>query len=171
MSREFSSTTHRALPDPGETLAEGRTGLPTEVPGADDTRSARGRSQGFSVYVHVPFCLSRCAYCDFYSGESLAALGSFAPVINGEIRLRRALGPFSGSVATVYFGGGTPSLLPAPAIAQVLECLAATFGLEPAAELTFVRVLALHQVAGGVAGHGAFCRARRACWPLSAPVD
>jgi coproporphyrinogen III oxidase-like Fe-S oxidoreductase len=75
--------------------------------------------QAFGFYVHVPFCATRCGYCDFntYTARELgggASQASYAETAIAEIRLaRRALGDRYVPVETVFFGGGTPTLLPA----------------------------------------------------------
>ena len=68
------------------------------------------------LYIHIPFCLSKCLYCDFYSSTSLSALPRFLDALFKEMEMYRNLfKPFD----TVYIGGGTPSLL-SP---QQLECI------------------------------------------------
>ncbi|MEO7260691.1 MAG: coproporphyrinogen-III oxidase family protein, partial [Jatrophihabitantaceae bacterium] len=98
------------------------------------------RPLGF--YVHVPFCASRCGYCDFntYTAQELGAgvsQGSYADTVLSEIRLARAVLPASAPpVSTVFFGGGTPTLLPAEHLGLVLAEIGAEFGLAPDAEVT-----------------------------------
>jgi len=90
----------------------------------------------FGVYVHVPFCVSRCGYCDFntyLSGDHDA----YVEAAEGELRLARdALGEAARPANTVFFGGGTPSLLGADALVRLLDAVAATVGLAPEAEVT-----------------------------------
>lgn len=96
----------------------------------------------FGVYVHVPFCASRCGYCDFntYTASELgggASRDSYAATAVGEVRLaRRALGEVELPVRTVFFGGGTPTLLPAGDLAYILEVIDGAFGLAPDAEVS-----------------------------------
>ncbi|MCK5348919.1 MAG: coproporphyrinogen III oxidase family protein, partial [Desulfobacula sp.] len=62
-----------------------------------------------SIYIHVPFCVKKCVYCDFYSETHLSLIPSYIKSLQKEIETR------SGSrdkINTIYFGGGTPSLLP-----------------------------------------------------------
>ena len=98
--------------------------------------------QPFGFYVHVPFCASRCGYCDFntYTAQELGAgvsQGSYADTVLSEIRLARAVLPASTPpVQTVFFGGGTPTLLPAEHLGLVLAEIGAEFGLAPDAEVT-----------------------------------
>jgi oxygen-independent coproporphyrinogen-3 oxidase len=99
---------------------------------------------GFGVYVHVPFCRVRCGYCDFntYTADELGDLPgagrtSYARAAVGEVDLaRRVLQDVDRRVDTVYFGGGTPTLLPAADLVSVLEAVDARFGLAPGAEVT-----------------------------------
>ncbi|MBO0829837.1 MAG: coproporphyrinogen III oxidase [Streptosporangiales bacterium] len=96
----------------------------------------------FGVYVHVPFCVKRCGYCDFntYTAEELGGGGSrreYADVAVDELRLaRRVLGDVDLPTATVFFGGGTPTLLPPADLARVLAAVRDEFGLAPGAEVT-----------------------------------
>lgn len=63
------------------------------------------------IYVHIPFCTSKCFYCSFYSSTSLNLLDEVVEAIIKELELRKEyLG--GEKVETIYFGGGTPSLLP-----------------------------------------------------------
>jgi putative oxygen-independent coproporphyrinogen III oxidase len=92
-----------------------------------------------AVYVHVPFCASICGYCDFNrvvpgSGDDLAA---YVRAALAEVRLaRRVLGDGAPEVETVFFGGGTPTLLPPDLLAAILDEIRAAFGLAPGAEVT-----------------------------------
>jgi oxygen-independent coproporphyrinogen-3 oxidase len=88
------------------------------------------------IYIHVPFCRSRCSYCDFATGAFEAAL---AETYVGA--LAREIGSFEldGAVSeadTVYFGGGTPSLLTPPQVARVLDAVRSRFRLDARAEVT-----------------------------------
>jgi oxygen-independent coproporphyrinogen-3 oxidase len=100
----------------------------------------RGQQLGF--YVHVPFCASRCGYCDFntYTADELGpgvSRGSYADTVLGEIRLARSVLPASAPpVSTVFFGGGTPTLLPAEHLGVILAEIGNEFGLAPDAEVT-----------------------------------
>ena len=99
-----------------------------------------GRPFGF--YVHVPFCASRCGYCDFntYTAAELGngvSRGSYADTVLAEIRLAREVLPASAPpVSTVFFGGGTPTLLPPGDLARVVAAVDEEFGLLPGAEVT-----------------------------------
>jgi putative oxygen-independent coproporphyrinogen III oxidase len=98
--------------------------------------------QPFGIYVHVPFCLTRCGYCDFntYTAAELAGGGardSYAGLAITEIRLaRRVLGAVDLPVSSVFFGGGTPTVLPPADLGQILAAIGAEFGLVDGAEVT-----------------------------------
>ncbi len=93
-----------------------------------------------SIYVHVPFCATRCGYCDFvtYTAEELpdgGARAAWAPTLLGELDVARdRLG--EREVATVFFGGGTPTLLPPGDLVRVLRGIEERFGLAPGAEVS-----------------------------------
>jgi oxygen-independent coproporphyrinogen-3 oxidase len=101
---------------------------------------ANGRPLGF--YLHVPFCASRCGYCDFntYTAKELgggASQASYAATAIEEVRLaRRVLGELDQPVETVFFGGGTPTLLPANDLGRMLGAVRDEFGLAPNAEVS-----------------------------------
>jgi putative oxygen-independent coproporphyrinogen III oxidase len=91
----------------------------------------------FGVYVHVPFCRTRCGYCDFNTYTDLDGLQtSYADTVLQELRLaRRVLGD-TPPVETVFIGGGTPTLLPSSDLAKILRGIDAELGLAPGAEIT-----------------------------------
>jgi len=103
-------------------------------------REAASRPLGF--YLHVPFCASRCGYCDFntYTARELgggASQASYADTAVGEVRqARRVLADLDRPVDTVFFGGGTPTLLPAEDLGKMLAAVRDEFGLAPGAEVT-----------------------------------
>ncbi|HEU5354658.1 MAG TPA: radical SAM family heme chaperone HemW [Actinocrinis sp.] len=96
----------------------------------------------FGFYVHVPYCATRCGYCDFntYTAKELgggASQSSYAETAIAEIRLaRQVLGDRYVPVETVFFGGGTPTLLPAGDLKAILKTIRDEFGLDAAAEIT-----------------------------------
>ncbi|HVE74433.1 MAG TPA: radical SAM family heme chaperone HemW [Mycobacteriales bacterium] len=93
-------------------------------------------TRAFGLYFHVPFCASRCGYCDFNTYTELGHLtSSWADTAIAELRLAAAtLGPVE--VSTVFFGGGTPTLLPPADLARVLRAADDCFGLAPGAEVS-----------------------------------
>jgi oxygen-independent coproporphyrinogen-3 oxidase len=103
---------------------------------------AVGRA-GFGVYVHVPFCATRCGYCDFntYTASELgggASREAYAEAVCAELALaRRVLADAPPPrVDTVFVGGGTPTLLPPDDLARILDSIDRTWGLAPDAEVT-----------------------------------
>lgn len=101
----------------------------------------------FGIYVHVPFCTVRCGYCDFntYTAEELggasgapgASRATYAEAAIAEIRqARRVLGDRDLPVSTVFFGGGTPTLLPPADLGSIIASIASEFGLAAGAEVT-----------------------------------
>jgi len=97
----------------------------------------------FGVYLHVPFCRVRCGYCDFntYTSSELrgASQDAYADTLLAEVALAdRVLGEAGAlrPASTVFFGGGTPTLLPAGDLGRMLEGVRDTFGLTPGAEVT-----------------------------------
>ncbi|MCO5992448.1 radical SAM family heme chaperone HemW [Actinoallomurus rhizosphaericola] len=95
----------------------------------------------FGFYVHVPFCVTRCGYCDFntYTATELrgASREAYADTAIAEIRLaRRVLGDVDLPVQTVFVGGGTPTLLPADDLGRILDAIDKEFGLAATAEVT-----------------------------------
>ncbi|MCW2585198.1 MAG: coproporphyrinogen oxidase, partial [Frankiales bacterium] len=91
----------------------------------------------FGVYVHVPFCLTRCGYCDFNTYTDLGGLqDSYAETVVREIRLARQVLGDVPPVQTVFVGGGTPTLLPSRDLAAVLRAIDDELGLAPGAEVT-----------------------------------
>lgn len=96
----------------------------------------------FGLYLHVPFCATRCGYCDFntYTADELGpgvSRGTYVDTAIAELRLaRRVLGDVDLPLATVFVGGGTPTLLPAEDLGRLLASAADEFGLVPGAEIT-----------------------------------
>ena len=88
------------------------------------------------LYLHIPFCKQACHYCDFHFSTSLGLKSRLVEAIVREIELRRAyLGP-NATLETIYFGGGTPSLLTADELAQLFEAIHRHFVVAPQAEIT-----------------------------------
>jgi putative oxygen-independent coproporphyrinogen III oxidase len=95
-------------------------------------------ARGFGVYVHVPFCASRCGYCDFNTytaGEGVSAEG-YADTVLAELALAARVLPAPPRVDTVFFGGGTPTLLPSRELGRILAGIDKTWGLAAGAEVT-----------------------------------
>ena len=99
-------------------------------------RAGNGPDEPIAVYVHIPFCLSKCNYCDFNTYEGIESLmPTFVDALSSEIDLwgKRLHRP---DVSTVFFGGGTPSYLPAESISRLLEHLRQATNIAPGAEIT-----------------------------------
>lgn len=102
------------------------------------------------IYLHIPFCVRKCAYCDFVSAppEKAGETEAYVRKIREEIRAagsQMQLGLFPGGmrrlpedyeVTSIFFGGGTPSYLPADAPGEILEEIRGNFALSPDAEIT-----------------------------------
>ncbi len=87
-------------------------------------------------YVHIPFCVKKCAYCDFnsYSGYTDGSVSRYVGALETDIR--RNGGAQFGPVDTVFFGGGTPTAIPAPSQARLLQAVLDTLPVTPNAEIT-----------------------------------
>jgi putative oxygen-independent coproporphyrinogen III oxidase len=128
---------------PGVSPGPPPDGAPVPADGALPPGALAGLGRRpFGVYVHVPFCTTRCGYCDFntYTATELgpgATRESYARLAIGEVRLAgKVLGGSAGPAATVFFGGGTPTLLPPADLAAILDAIDGEFGLAPGAEVT-----------------------------------
>lgn len=89
-----------------------------------------------SLYVHFPFCKQKCLYCDFCSApQSESMIRAYCTALIAEIRHEAEA--FAGTkVSTVFFGGGTPSVVPADCMAEVLTVLRESFDFLPDVEFT-----------------------------------
>jgi putative oxygen-independent coproporphyrinogen III oxidase len=102
-------------------------------------------SRSFHAYVHIPFCTVKCGYCDFntYTSNELGTLKQtdFAATLIGEIifsaKVLQQSNVAPRKLKTVFFGGGTPSLLPATDLIAILVELESRFGFQGDAEITF----------------------------------
>ncbi|MCX2969876.1 radical SAM family heme chaperone HemW [Streptomyces sp. TRM70308] len=122
-------------------------GEPVPADGALPAAALAGRAQRpLGFYLHVPYCATRCGYCDFNtytagelhgSGGVLASRENYADTLADEVRLaRKVLGDDPRPVSTVFVGGGTPTLLPAADLGRMLAAVREEFGLAPDAEVT-----------------------------------
>lgn len=93
--------------------------------------------QPVSIYIHIPFCQRRCGYCDFttYAGMT-AFLPNYIEALTREIDLMGRAAPESIPVHTLFFGGGTPSLLSAEQVKGILHAVRRNFALQPDAEIS-----------------------------------
>jgi oxygen-independent coproporphyrinogen-3 oxidase len=95
---------------------------------------------GFSAYVHVPFCATRCGYCDFntYTASELGGLSQtqYVGAILTEIKLARTVVPHAPPLTSIFFGGGTPTLLAVEDQTLVVRALSESYGLAEGCEVT-----------------------------------
>lgn len=125
--------------------------LPDGEPVPDDGALPRHALEGaadrpLGFYLHVPYCATRCGYCDFNtytatelrgSGGALASRDNYAAHLIGEVRqARKVLGDDPRPVRTVFVGGGTPTLLAAGDLVRMLAAIRDEFGLADDAEIT-----------------------------------
>ncbi len=92
--------------------------------------------EGISLYVHVPFCLSKCPYCDFNTYQGIES--QFEDFLTAAIREIAAWSVALGrpTVNTIFLGGGTPSYLPDGDVARILDAIACSYGVRADAEIT-----------------------------------
>lgn len=127
--------------------------MPSALPIADpapldgvlpDSAAVGASERHFGVYLHVPFCRVRCGYCDFntYTADELrgAKRSDYAGQAIAEVAFAGGILSRAGvqerAVSTVFFGGGTPTMLPVTDLAAMLASVVDTWGLAPGAEVT-----------------------------------
>jgi putative oxygen-independent coproporphyrinogen III oxidase len=100
-------------------------------------RLASNTIPAFGIYVHWPFCKAKCPYCDFNSHVRHEPVDnmSFADALVTELKWMAGRTP-SRTVSSIFFGGGTPSLMPPEAVAQVIDGIASLWSVAPDAEIT-----------------------------------
>jgi len=91
------------------------------------------KNEQAGLYIHVPFCKSKCGYCSFYSIKSLNLIPDFTSALNIEMKF---YGKIFKSFDTIYLGGGTPSLLSAQQIESILKSVGKLYKIDPHAEIT-----------------------------------
>ncbi|HEY5732404.1 MAG TPA: radical SAM protein, partial [Methyloceanibacter sp.] len=94
-------------------------------------------ADAFGVYVHWPFCLAKCPYCDFNSHVRHGGVdqGNFVTAYLAELQHFAALAP-GRIVSSIFFGGGTPSLMAPETVGAILDRIAALWPIETGAEIT-----------------------------------
>lgn len=88
------------------------------------------------VYLHIPYCIKKCSYCDFVSFPACGELDAYVDALCKEIRLTTATLPETGAVASVFLGGGTPSLLSGEQLNKILTTVRTCFCVLPSAEIS-----------------------------------
>jgi oxygen-independent coproporphyrinogen-3 oxidase len=87
------------------------------------------------IYIHIPFCKQACNYCDFHFSTSLQHVEEMTDAICKEILLKKSR-IADEHIGSIYFGGGTPSLLPEKALARIFDTLTSNFSIAADAEIT-----------------------------------
>lgn len=104
---------------------------------ADNPTSQHSQPAAMGIYVHIPFCQHKCLYCDFYSIERMHQMGDFVTQLIQEIELRAQEGSHSHiPVRSIFFGGGTPSLLAPEQMQRIAEALQKHFAISAESEWT-----------------------------------
>lgn len=113
------------------------------------------RPAPLALYVHIPFCQTRCTYCAFNTYAGMA--DRIPPYVSALLCEIHAVGSAGGCppASTLYFGGGTPSQLPPDSVRQIIQACAQSFALDPAAEISL-------EANPGDADGETFCALRRA---------
>ncbi len=98
----------------------------------------RGGKKSLGIYIHIPFCRSKCEYCDFYSltGDNSKLMAGYLDAVTTHIAETGPLAP-NHRVDTIYFGGGTPSFFGAKGLVTILSTIRKHFDVSPTAEITF----------------------------------
>jgi oxygen-independent coproporphyrinogen-3 oxidase len=101
-----------------------------------DNTAAQSLQSGFGLYLHTPFCHSKCPYCDFFSvvPEKRQEVENYPALLTQE--LRQSAKDWHGPLTSIFFGGGTPSLLPVQGIQEILDFARASFGFADGIEIS-----------------------------------
>jgi putative oxygen-independent coproporphyrinogen III oxidase len=107
---------------------------PESTAGPDEASDA---DPGFALYVHWPFCLAKCPYCDFNSHVRSATIDEdrYVAAFRAEIRHRAEIAP-GRVVRSIFFGGGTPSLMRPQTVQSVIDAIGEAWTITPGAEIT-----------------------------------
>jgi len=89
------------------------------------------------IYIHIPFCKQACTYCNFHFSTGLQRKDSLVQALIKEIHEPNLFIDYSEAIETIYFGGGTPSLLSNDQIEEILNALSENFKIQPDAEISF----------------------------------
>ncbi len=88
------------------------------------------------IYIHIPYCVKKCAYCDFVSFAEPESIGAYVELLKREIELSAKRLPKPERIETVFFGGGTPSLLSGAQMTDILDTLRERYPIDADAEIT-----------------------------------
>ena len=89
-----------------------------------------------NLYLHIPFCASRCSYCDFYTQTGSRLRRDFLDALIRELHLRRVELPDGALIEHIYFGGGTPSLLTPEELTRIFDTITELYPLTGTGEVT-----------------------------------
>ncbi|OHE23109.1 MAG: hypothetical protein A2X92_01175, partial [Syntrophus sp. GWC2_56_31] len=106
---------------------------PIPNPAGDTLQRSRESDEPPGLYIHIPFCLSKCAYCGFYSITDRSEIPAFRSALHREMDLYRG---WTASFDTLYIGGGTPSVLPEGDLEGLIIDIQTTFTIATGAEIT-----------------------------------
>ena len=121
------------LKEPGGDVTNNTNGATESASPADTPRIARDSGDGPGLYVHVPFCRTKCPYCDFYSSTAGAGIPRWLECLAREIERYRG---FFNRFDTVYLGGGTPSLLDEREISRLMSGISVALEISDDPEIT-----------------------------------
>lgn len=87
------------------------------------------------IYLHIPYCIRACSYCDFHFSTRLHTMRELINAMMQELKIRQSF--LNGPLDTIYFGGGTPGLLPVELVEALMEHIAALYPMHEQAEISF----------------------------------
>lgn len=90
----------------------------------------------WGLYLHIPFCPTRCIYCDFYSQSDLSLQSTFVEALCRELTIYCDRGLWATAPRTIYLGGGTPSSLPLPLLERLMQHIRSLWRLDKSIEIT-----------------------------------
>ena len=90
------------------------------------------------IYIHIPFCKTRCSYCDFFSSTDYSTASRYVNAICRELEVRKSDLP-NETIQTIYFGGGTPSQLSIEQFERIFRVIQSNYSIESNAEITIDR--------------------------------
>lgn len=90
----------------------------------------------WGLYLHIPFCPTRCIYCDFYSQSDLSLQSAFVEALCRELTIYCDRGLWATAPRTIYLGGGTPSSLPLPLLERLMQHIRSLWRLDKSIEIT-----------------------------------
>jgi oxygen-independent coproporphyrinogen-3 oxidase len=130
--------------------------------------------KAISLYLHIPFCAHRCGYCDFNTYAGLEALmPAYVEALIDEAELLAQAAGQRLPVHTIFFGGGTPSLLPAKDVEKILDALSLAYSLSDSVEISLeanpgtLNLAKLQGLTGLVLECSPPARRNCACWNVN----